>query len=56
MPAARALRDLVRPPEGMMAVDLHDPHAPAAHIADRRKRGIRDDFGGPLVVDEAPFT
>ncbi|MGJ5079283.1 IS66-like element accessory protein TnpA [Bradyrhizobium sp. HKCCYLS3013] len=24
MPAARALRDLVRPPEGMMAVDLQD--------------------------------
>ena len=24
MPATRALRDLVHPPEGMMAVDLHD--------------------------------
>ncbi|NPU13059.1 transposase [Bradyrhizobium sp. 83002] len=24
LPAARALRDLVRPPKGMMAVDLHD--------------------------------
>nr|WP_315803008.1 hypothetical protein [Bradyrhizobium sp. SZCCHNS3002] len=24
MPAARALRDLVHPPEGMMAVDLAD--------------------------------